>query len=76
MPVNLSSREFGILLALVELRPRLLSQAQIEARLYNWDNALESNAVEVHVHYLRKKLGEGVIQTMRGVGYFVAEDAA
>ena len=76
VPVNLSSREFGILLVLVEVRPRVLSRAQIEARLYNWDNALESNAVEVHVHHLRKKLGEGVIQTMRGVGYFVAEDAA
>ena len=75
-PVNLSSREFGILLALVEVRPRVLSRAQIEARLYNWDNALDSNAVEVHVHHLRKKLGEGVVRTLRGVGYFVAEDAA
>lgn len=75
-PVNLSSREFGILLALVEVRPRVLSRAQIETRLYNWDNVLDSNAVEVHVHHLRKKLGEGAIRTLRGVGYFVAEDAA
>jgi len=75
-PVELSAREFGILMALVEVRPRVLSRSQIEAKLYNWDNALESNAVEVHVHRLRKKLGDGVVRTMRGVGYFVPEDAA
>ena len=74
-PVELSAREFGILLALVEVRPRVLSRSQIEAKLYNWDNALESNAVEVHVHHLRKKLGEGIVRTMRGVGYFVPEVA-
>ncbi|RYX94382.1 MAG: response regulator transcription factor [Comamonadaceae bacterium] len=74
-PVDLSSREFGVLLALVEVRPRVLSRTQIEASLYNFDNALDSNAVEVHVHHLRKKLGEKVIRTLRGVGYFVAEDA-
>lgn len=51
----------------------MLSRAQIEASLYNWDSALESNAIEVHVHHLRKKLGEGVIRTLRGVGYFVPE---
>ncbi|WP_395058478.1 response regulator [Polaromonas sp.] len=73
-PVELSAREFGVLLALVEVRPRVLSRPQIEARLYSWDQALDSNAVEVHVHHLRKKLGEGVIRTLRGVGYFVPED--
>jgi two-component system response regulator QseB len=70
-PVELSAREFAVLLALVEVRPRVLSRAQIEARLYNWDTTLESNAIEVHVHHLRKKLGDGVIRTLRGVGYFV-----
>ncbi|MBK9573553.1 MAG: response regulator transcription factor [Rhodoferax sp.] len=75
-PVALSTREFGILLALVEVRPRVLSRPQIEAALYSWDSALDSNAVEVHVHHLRKKLGEGVIRTMRGVGYFVPKDVA
>ncbi|MEO8023517.1 response regulator transcription factor [Polaromonas sp.] len=73
-PVELSAREFGVLLALIEVRPRVLSRPQIEARLYSWDNALDSNAVEVHVHHLRRKLGEGVIRTLRGVGYFVPED--
>jgi two-component system response regulator QseB len=75
-PVELSAREFGVLLALIEVRPRVLSRQQIEARLYSWDNALDSNAVEVHVHHLRRKLGEGVIRTLRGVGYFVPEDEA
>ncbi len=75
-PVELSSREFGVLLALVEVRPRVLSRPQIEAKLYNWDNALDSNAIEVHVHHLRRKLGDGVIRTLRGVGYFVPEERA
>jgi two-component system OmpR family response regulator/two-component system response regulator QseB len=70
-PVELSSREFSILLALLEARPQVLSRAQIEAKLYNWDSALDSNAIEVHVHRLRRKLGEGIVRTVRGVGYFV-----
>lgn len=74
--VELSTREFGVLLALAEVRPRVLSRAQIETRLYNWGDALDSNAVEVHIHHLRKKLGEKVIRTLRGVGYFVPEDPA
>jgi DNA-binding response OmpR family regulator len=72
--LDLSAREFDVLLALMESRPRVLSRAQIEARLYNWQSTLESNAIEVHVHRLRRKLGEGVIHTVRGVGYFVPAD--
>lgn len=75
MPVELSAREFAVLLALVEVRPRVLSRAQIETRLYNFDQLLDSNAIEVHVHHLRRKLGDTVIRTMRGVGYFVPGDA-
>ena len=76
-PVELASREFSVLLALIEARPRVLSRPQIEAQLYNWDSTLESNAIEVHVHRLRRKLGEGLIRTVRGVGYYVpAEPAA
>jgi hypothetical protein len=74
--VELSAREFGVLLALVESRPRVLSRAQIEAKLYSWDHALDSNAIEVHVHHLRRKLGDGVIRTLRGVGYFCAREPA
>jgi two-component system response regulator QseB len=74
LAIELSAREFGVLLALAEARPRVLTRGQIEAKLYSWDQALESNAIEVHVHNLRRKLGADVIRTMRGVGYFVAED--
>ena len=77
VPVELSTREFSILLALLEARPHVLSRAQIEAKLYNWESALESNAIEVHVHRLRRKLGDGIVRTVRGVGYYVpAEPAA
>jgi len=72
--VDLSAREFAVLLTLVEARPRVLSRAQIEAKLYNFDQLLDSNAIEVHVHHLRRKLGDGIIRTMRGVGYFVPAD--
>ena len=71
VPVELSAREFDVLLALAEVRPRVLSRQQLEARLYEFDGGPDSNAVEVHVHRLRRKLGEGVIRTLRGVGYFV-----
>jgi len=69
--VDLSAREFAVLLTLMEVRPRVLSRGQIEASLYDWSTLVDSNAVEVHVHHLRRKLGESVIRTMRGVGYFV-----
>ena len=70
--VELSAREFGVLLALMEVQPRVLSREQIEARLFGWEGgALESNAIEVHVHRLRRKLGDELIRTVRGVGYFV-----
>ena len=75
-PVELSVREYGVLLALVEASPRVLSRQQIEAKLYNWDSALGSNAIEVHVHHLRRKLGEDTIRTLRGVGYFIPAEAA
>ncbi len=70
-PVALSGREFAVLLLLLEASPRVLSRAQIEAGLYNWDSVLESNAIEVHVHHLRKKLGDGLVRTLRGVGYCI-----
>ena len=75
-PVALSTRETMLLMALLEVSPRVLSRDQIEARLYDWGNALESNAIEVHVHHLRRKLGDGVIRTVRGAGYFVPKGEA
>ncbi len=73
-PVDLSPREFTLLLLLLESRGRVQSRAQLEARLYNWQDTVESNTVEVHVHHLRRKLGDGVIVTMRGVGYFIPRE--
>lgn len=75
-PVEMSPREFSVLWVLLQARGRVLSRAQIEAHLYNWDHAVESNAVEVHIHHLRKKLGSETIVTMRGVGYFMAPEPA
>nr|AAP51109.1 putative two-component response regulator [uncultured bacterium] len=74
--VELSVREYALLLALVEVRPRVLSRTQIEERLYSFDQALDSNAIEVHVHHLRRKLGNDIIRTMRGVGYFIPGDGS
>jgi two-component system, OmpR family, response regulator QseB len=69
--VELSPREFALLQELLEHAGRVLSREQLEQRLYGWDEAVESNAVEVHVHHLRKKLGNELIRTIRGVGYMV-----
>jgi len=71
VPVSLSAREFALLQALLERPGRPLSRAQLEERLYGWGEEVESNAVEVHVHALRKKLGAHWIKTLRGVGYMV-----
>ncbi len=68
-PVALSLREFDLLHALMLNAGRVLSREQLEQRLYSWGQEVESNAVEVHVHHLRRKLGATLIQTVRGVGY-------
>ncbi|HJW24630.1 MAG TPA: response regulator transcription factor [Rhodocyclaceae bacterium] len=70
-PVNLSGREFALLHALLAEPGVPLSRAQLEDRLYGWDEEVESNAVEVHIHSLRKKLGAEWIRNVRGVGYLV-----
>ena len=70
-PVALSAREYAVLEALL-LRPgAVLSRAQLEDRLYGWGEAVESNAVSVFIHQLRRKLGADFIRNVRGVGYFV-----
>jgi DNA-binding response OmpR family regulator len=74
--VELAPREFALLLVLLESRGRVQSRQQLEARLYNWQDAVGSNTVEVHVHHLRRKLGDKLIQTLRGVGYFIPQDEA
>ena len=76
VPVELSPREFAVLLVLLESRGRVQSRQQLEARLYNWQDAIESNALEVHIHHLPRKLGSKLIHTMRGKGYFIPRDEA
>jgi two-component system, OmpR family, response regulator QseB len=70
-PVLLSAREFAVLEALMQRPGAVLSRAQLEDRLYGWGDAIESNAVSVYIHQLRRKLGAEFIRNMRGVGYFL-----
>ena len=72
-PVLLSAREFAVLEALMQRPGALLSRAQLEDRLYGWGEEIESNAVSVYVHQLRRKLGADFIGNMRGVGYYVGQ---
>jgi two-component system, OmpR family, response regulator QseB len=69
--IVLSPREFALLELLLERPGTILSRSQIEERLYGWGEEVESNAVEVHIHGLRRKLGAQFILTVRGVGYRV-----
>jgi DNA-binding response OmpR family regulator len=73
--VDLSPREFAILQELLVHVGRVLTKQQLESRLYEWDQSLESNAIEVHVHHLRRKLRPDVITTIRGVGYLIPRPA-
>jgi DNA-binding response OmpR family regulator len=76
VPIALSAREYAVLEALM-LRPgAILSRAQLEDRLYGWGEELESNAISVYVHQLRRKLGDGLIHTVRGVGYYAGPPRA
>ena len=71
--VELSRREYAVLLELLQNRGRVLSRTRLEEGLYEWSEQIESNTVEVHVHHLRKKLGVELIRTIRGVGYMIAK---
>lgn len=73
-PVELSAREFALLHELMLNAGRVLSREQLEQRLYSWGREVESNAVEVHIHHLRRKLGPGLVRTIRGVGYLMPRD--
>lgn len=69
--IALSPREFDVLHALTLNAGRVLSRTQLEQHLYSWGHEVDSNAIEVHIHHLRKKLGPGLIETVRGVGYII-----
>jgi len=74
-PVKLLAREFAVLQALLQRPGAVLSRTQIEEQLYGWGEEVESNAVEVYIHGLRRKLGAEKIRTLRGVGYCIPGDA-
>ncbi|WP_315837147.1 response regulator transcription factor [Bradyrhizobium prioriisuperbiae] len=70
----LSGREFSVLYALMERPGRILSRAQIESRIYGWGDEVQSNAVDVLIHGLRKKYGKDVVRNVRGAGWMVTKD--
>lgn len=71
--VILSSRELAILQILLENTGKIISRNRLEENLYGWNDMVESNAVEVHIHHLRKKLGKSLIRTVRGLGYMIVK---
>jgi two-component system, OmpR family, response regulator QseB len=75
-PVVLSAREYAVLEALMARPGAILSRAQLEDRLYGWGDAVESNAVSVYIHQLRRKLGNDFIRNVRGVGYYIGRPEA
>jgi len=75
-PVELTPREFDLLHLLLQNAERVLTRRTLEEQLYSWNDAVESNALEVHIHYLRRKLGNDLIRTVRGVGYMASAAAS
>jgi len=71
-PVDLTAREFALLLALARRPGAVLSRAQLVESLYGWNETIESNAVDVYIHHLRRKLGGELIETQRGLGWRLA----
>ena len=70
--IELTPREFDLLQLLLENSGRVLTRRALEEQLYTWNDAVDSNALEVHIHHLRKKLGNELIRTVRGVGYMAS----
>ena len=71
-PVRVSKIEFSALRALMDAAGKVLTRAQLEQSMYGWKSQVDSNAVEVHIHNLRAKIGPGALQTVRGIGYTLA----
>ncbi|MEL5642219.1 quorum sensing response regulator transcription factor QseB [Serratia bockelmannii] len=72
-PVTLTPRELAVLELFLHNKGRVLARLLIQEKLYNWDDEVSSNAVEVHIHHLRRKLGNGFIRTIHGVGYTLGD---
>lgn len=73
-PVTLTPKEFDVLEALMLRRPRIVTRAQIEDALYGWGDEVESNSIEVYIHFLRRKLSPKLILTVRGRGYQIGSE--
>jgi two-component system, OmpR family, response regulator QseB len=73
--VSLSAREYALLESLADRPGAYLTRAQLEERLYGWEEEIASNAVEVHIHGLRRKLDAGLIRNVRGMGYTLVKDS-
>jgi len=74
--IELTPREFDLLHLLLQNTDRVLTRRSLEEQLYTWNDAVDSNALEVHIHHLRRKLGNELIRTVRGVGYMASAAAA
>lgn len=72
--ITLATREFDLLQVLMLNRDKVLTREQLEQQIYGWGREVESNAIEVHIHHLRSKLGGELIRTVRGVGYVFLRD--
>jgi two-component system response regulator QseB len=72
--VSLTAREYALLMHLLTHRGRVQTRHQLEEALYRWDDEVESNAVEVHIHHLRRKFGKHLIQTVHGQGYLIPRE--
>ncbi len=75
-PISLPAREYALLLHLLQHAGRVQTRHQLEEALYRWGEEIESNAVEVYIHHLRRKLGKDLIRTVHGHGYVIATDTA
>jgi len=75
-PITVSTREFDLLHVLMLNAGRVMSREQLEQAMYGWGQEVESNAVEVHIHRLRAKLGSDLIRTVRGVGYVLMREGS
>jgi len=72
--ITLSRREYVLLCQLLENKGRVLTREQLESSLYGWNDDVESNALEVHIHHLRKKISSTLIKTVRGIGYMIQDE--
>lgn len=70
-PLELSPKEYAVLHTLMNQAGKVISKSRLKESIYAWDESVESNAMEVHIHHLRKKLGKDAIRTIRGVGYML-----